>query len=77
MLELDQTTYLQQYRSMLDAAGEDAIHGELEASAGDHRHPRLVLPCFDDLSQPDGWCHRRMFAAWWTEQTPVDLARRA
>ena len=69
MLKLDQAAYLQQYRQLLDDAGEAAIRDELLAIAAEHRDPRLVLLCFDDLSQPDGWCHRRMFAQWWTEQT--------
>jgi hypothetical protein len=69
MLTLDYDSYLARYRLLLDEAGVDAIRGELEAIAADHDHQRLVLLCFDDLSEPDGWCHRRMFADWWTQHT--------
>jgi hypothetical protein len=69
MLTLDYDTYLSRYRLLLGEAGVDAIRGELEAIADDCADPRLVLLCFEDLSQPDTWCHRRMFAEWWTQQT--------
>lgn len=29
----------------------------------------LVLLCFDDLTKAGAWCHRRLFAEWWLEQT--------
>lgn len=29
----------------------------------------LILLCFEDLSKPGLWCHRRLFAEWWLEQT--------
>jgi hypothetical protein len=25
--------------------------------------------CFQDVRQPDTWCHRLVFAEWWQEQT--------
>ncbi|MFI5493546.1 hypothetical protein [Actinoplanes sp. NPDC051859] len=69
----DQATYRGQYRLLLDAHGLDAVRAELQAIADQATDPRLVLLCFDDLSKPDGWCHRRMFADWWTEQTGDDV----
>ncbi len=29
----------------------------------------IVLLCFEDITQPDQWCHRRMFAEWWERKT--------
>lgn len=29
----------------------------------------LVLLCFEDLRTPGAWCHRRLFAGWWENQT--------
>jgi len=33
------------------------------------RMPGVVLLCHEDLSKPGAWCHRRMFAEWWTQHT--------
>jgi hypothetical protein len=65
----DEALYRSQYEALLEGAGVDAIRGELEDIADEHQQPRLVLLCFDDLSKPDGWCHRRMFADWWSART--------
>lgn len=58
------------YRRLLAARGLDTIREELTAIAGvnDLDSP-LVLLCFDKLSKPGNWCHRTMFARWWTEET--------
>ncbi|MEV4704531.1 hypothetical protein [Actinoplanes sp. NPDC049316] len=69
----DEATYRGLYRQMLDARGVDAVRDELQAIADQVPDPRLVLLCFDDLSKPDGWCHRRMFADWWTEHTGTEV----
>lgn len=73
MVNLDnEEVYRGQYLAMLDAQGLDIIEDELkeiEYRAGDER---LVLLCFCDLSKPDGWCHRRMFAEWWERATCGD-----
>jgi hypothetical protein len=31
--------------------------------------PLLALLCYEDLSEPGTFCHRRMFAEWWSERT--------
>ena len=57
------------YRADLDALGAVRIAERLREIAqaeGDHR---LVLLCFEDLSDPQQWCHRRIFAAWWKDTT--------
>lgn len=28
----------------------------------------LVLLCYEDLRDPEQWCHRRIFAEWWLAQ---------
>jgi hypothetical protein len=65
----DEEVYRQQYVAMLDGRGRDAVEEELREIAHAARDDRLVLLCFCDLSKPDGWCHRRMFAAWWQRET--------
>lgn len=57
------------YRADLDHVGVVRIAERLRGIAkaeGDHR---LVLLCFEDLSKPTLWCHRRIFASWWKDAT--------
>jgi len=65
----DEEVYRQQYVAMLDGRGLDAIEEELKDIAYQAGDDRLILLCFCDLSKADGWCHRRMFAAWWERET--------
>lgn len=68
-LRKPKAAYEPEYLAMLDGHGVQAVADELLGITqmnGDHR---LVLLCFDDLRQPSGWCHRTMFARWWTENT--------
>lgn len=69
MLRRPYSEYRSLYLAMLDRRGVKAVVDELFAirdAADDHR---LVLLCFDDLSKPDAWCHRTMFAEWWLQNT--------
>ncbi|GAA2948444.1 hypothetical protein ACFPN0_15115 [Kitasatospora cinereorecta] len=68
-----QDAYEWGYRRLLNGNGLENIRRELTAIAGanDLDSP-LVLLCFDRLDRltpPDDWCHRTMFARFWTEQT--------
>jgi len=65
--------------------GLDAIAAELVRLAVDAHledrpegEQRLVLLCFERLNETakgggENWCHRSMFAAWWTEQTGQEV----
>ncbi len=66
MLGMTQAAYRKRYLKLLDALDIDAVRVRIAEIAGD-REP--VLCCFEDLSEPDKWCHRRMFADWWTAMT--------
>lgn len=57
------------YVSQLDRHGVEFFASRFQQIAVSARDPRLVLLCFEDLSKPDQWCHRRMFAEWWQERT--------
>jgi hypothetical protein len=57
------------YRADLDQLGPERIATRLQQIAeaeGDHR---LVLLCFEDLTKPNLWCHRTVFASWWKDRT--------
>ncbi len=57
------------YRAQLDRHGVKFYASRFQGIAKAAGDLRLVLLCFEDLSKPDQWCHRRMFAAWWKERT--------
>jgi hypothetical protein len=48
----------------LDASGVDSITERLASFSG-LTETGVVLLCFEDLSKPGVWCHRRIFARWW------------
>ncbi|MFF4050421.1 hypothetical protein ACFYZ5_27650 [Streptomyces chartreusis] len=57
------------YRADLNRLEPERIAARLRQitdAEGDHR---LVLLCYEDLTKPGLWCHRRIFAAWWKEAT--------
>ena len=57
------------YRADLDRMGAVRVAERLQEIAGVEQDHRLVLLCFEELSDPAQWCHRRIFAAWWKEVT--------
>jgi hypothetical protein len=75
MLVLPIDRYEQQYRQILNSHGFDHIRAELEriVRVRPDEEPTLVLMCFEKLSKPGAWCHRRMFAQWWLEQTGEEV----
>jgi hypothetical protein len=69
MLKMKREEYLVHYEAMLESVGVDAIAGsfrELSDAAGGRD---LILLCFEDLSKPELWCHRRFFADYWPRKT--------
>ena len=54
------------YIERLEEAGVEEIRKQL-AEAADQSGRPLALLCYENLDK--SWCHRRMFAAWWQEQT--------
>lgn len=69
MLKLSFDEYRPAYRAILDQHGLDAILDNLAGISRCHEGRGLVLLCFENLAKPDLWCHRRLFAEWWEEQT--------
>lgn len=69
MLRWDQDPFRIAYHARLARIGVPGIRQLAQAIADEHGNPRVVLLCFDDLSKPGMWCHRRMFADWWTTHT--------
>jgi hypothetical protein len=68
-LTLDRSSYEELYVGRLDGLAPypllrvNEIAVDLRLAAKKSR-ARLVWLCFDDLTKPGAWCHRRMLADW-------------
>jgi hypothetical protein len=51
------------YLAQLGSYGVARIREQLDQLAAEHQADRLVLLCFERLTEAD--CHRRLFASWW------------
>jgi hypothetical protein len=71
MLPLEEPEFAIAYTSKLDRLGASPIQIALELAGN---HGAAVLLCWEDLTKPGVWCHRRILAAWLEQQTgePVD-----
>jgi hypothetical protein len=67
--DIDQAEFSQLYQQGLDRVGVEKLTSRFRAIAVAEGDPRLVLLCYEDLTKPGWWCHRTMFAEWWTRQT--------
>lgn len=64
--------YRRHYRHDLHVLGVKRIRAMLEETASPDGF-QTVLLCYEDLRKPEAWCHRRLFAEWWQEQTGEDV----
>jgi hypothetical protein len=61
-LDLDEETFRRKYRHQLHRR-TPKILAELADLREGYDQP-IVLLCFEDLSKPGAWCHRRLLAEW-------------
>lgn len=64
----DRRKFTKAYRARLDEFGYEHIYTLLEGLIDKYGRP-LVLLCYEDVSDGTNWCHRQVFAEWWTDQT--------
>lgn len=57
------------YREALDLLDIDHLKRLFEQAAEVGGREDLVLLCFENTLKPGNWCHRDMFARWWTDRT--------
>lgn len=57
------------YGHQLDRLGGDRVRRSLDQVARTAGVDQLALLCFEDVRQPGVWCHRRLIASIWQEQT--------
>jgi len=67
---ISELEYRIDYREQLLDHGTRKIEREIEAVA---QGRPVVLLCFCDMSRPNAFCHRRVFADWWKQQTGQDV----
>jgi hypothetical protein len=65
MLHLEEAAFAIAYGRKLDRLGVGRIQTALEEVATD---AGAVLLCWEDLTKPGLWCHRRSLAAWLEQQ---------
>jgi hypothetical protein len=76
-LKLERQPFTRHYCAHLDDLGIDRIRRLLEVTLEisnvrrTHTADGIVLLCYEDErgSDPTKWCHRRIFADWWTALT--------
>jgi hypothetical protein len=65
----DPDQYRRLYLERLEHYGVETIRQQLLKVSTANDDADLVLLCFEDVLLPGEWCHRRIFADWWFEQT--------
>lgn len=67
--EQDEKLFLKLYRKQLDIIGVRSVFKVL----WDLYEPgkEIVLLCSEDIRDNKSWCHRRMFAEWFSEKTGI------
>jgi hypothetical protein len=71
MLKMEYAPYREAYFKKLEDIGVDKVIGivqRLDTRAQDE-DKSLVLLCYEDLRNPENWCHRTLFAEWWQKYT--------
>lgn len=58
---------------LIDKGGQTEVSAELGAIRDRHPDRRIVLLCYCDVTKPDGWCHRRIFAEWFEQFTGLTI----
>jgi len=61
--------FTRRFRAHLDQIGVEKIRKALEKISQDNGGRGLVLLCYEDVHKKGEWCHRRVFADWWTDRT--------
>jgi hypothetical protein len=61
------------YLGGLDIVGVERIVGELAGISSKVGRKPVVLLCWEDVFDPEQWCHRRLLAGWLHEHLGVEV----
>jgi hypothetical protein len=64
----DEAAFERKYRAALDAKGIEYVRARLEEALDGHEE--AILLCHEKTGK---FCHRRLFAHWWREQTGQEI----
>ena len=65
--ENNKERFSREYRKQLNKTGVEKIAPQLNKYTASGKD--VVLCCWEDIRNPDLFCHRTNFAEWWTEMT--------
>lgn len=68
MFNLAKPIFEERYRRQMDSLGVKRIKEEL-SRFGYGKVDEMILLCYEDVTNPDEWCHRTVFAKWWEDNT--------
>ena len=69
----DQAQYRDLYfQEILKPLDPQEVHDRLHQLAGEGNEP--VLLCWEALTTPEDWCHRRMAAEWFEDKLGIEVA---
>ena len=70
MMHMSKDSYIEEYEKLLESNREKIIRdiARMDRQAASEQK-QLVLLCFEDVRDPEQWCHRNLFAEWWMIQT--------
>ena len=63
----DREQFTAPYMTHLDGIGVERILAQLQKYV--ELGKDVVLCCYEDVREPDEWCHRLVFAEWWFRKT--------
>lgn len=69
--EYNRERFTPRYFRHMDEVGVAKVRKELSKYTAKGRD--VVLCCFEDVRNPDDWCHRLVFAEWWKARTGEDI----
>lgn len=71
MLKMGYEEYKEAYCRKLEGIGEDKIIDMVSRFdlIAESEGKELVLLCYEDIRNPEDWCHRTIFAEWYAEKT--------
>jgi len=65
----DRSKFTVAYFQKMDRIGAKAISKRFQEISETNGGKDLVLLCYENLTKPDEWCHRQVFAEWWLRET--------
>lgn len=63
----DRDEFAPPYKAHLDEVGFERISAQIQKYV--ELGKDVVLCCYEDVREPNEWCHRLIFAEWWFEKT--------